>query len=63
MLVCGNIELLTIRFVDVAKFTNVGTALGYELDDRGYESRQGLGIFLFTTASRLGLKPIQPPFQ
>jgi len=23
---------------------------GYGLDDRGFESRQGLGIFLFTTA-------------
>jgi hypothetical protein len=29
-----------------------GIALGYGLDDRGFESRQGLGIFLFTTASR-----------
>jgi hypothetical protein len=26
-------------------------ALGYGLDDRGFESREGLGIFLFTTAS------------
>jgi hypothetical protein len=31
------------------------TALGYELDDREFESRQGLGIFLFTTASRPAL--------
>jgi hypothetical protein len=28
-----------------------GTALGYRLNDRGFESRQGLGIFIFTTAS------------
>jgi hypothetical protein len=28
-----------------------GIGLGYELDNRGFESRQGLGIFLFTTAS------------
>jgi hypothetical protein len=27
-------------------------ALRYGLDDRGFESRQRLGIFLFTTASR-----------
>jgi hypothetical protein len=40
-----------------------GTALSYELDDRGFESRQGLGNFLFTTASRPGLGPIQPPIQ
>jgi len=33
------------------------------LDDRGFESRQGLGIFLFTTASRQALGIIQPPIQ
>jgi hypothetical protein len=27
-------------------------ALGYGLDDRGIEFRQGLGIFLFTTDSQ-----------
>jgi hypothetical protein len=31
--------------------------------DRGFESRQGLGIFLFTTVSRPALGPIQPPIQ
>jgi hypothetical protein len=40
-----------------------GIALGYGLDDRGFESRQGLGIFLFTTASRAALEPTQPPIQ
>jgi hypothetical protein len=29
-----------------------GIELGYGLDDRGFESRQGLGIFLFITTSR-----------
>jgi hypothetical protein len=38
-------------------------AMGYGLDDRGFESRQGLGIFLFTTASRLALGLTQPPIQ
>jgi hypothetical protein len=33
------------------------------LDDRGFESRQGLGIFLFTTASRPVLGPTQHPIQ
>jgi hypothetical protein len=33
----------------------------YELDDRGFESRQGLGIFLFPTTSRPALGPTQPP--
>jgi hypothetical protein len=35
-------------------------ALAYGLDDRGFESRQGLGIFLFTIAP---LGPTQPPIQ
>jgi len=38
-------------------------ALDYRLDDRGFESRQGLGIFLFTTASRPSLETTQPPNQ
>jgi hypothetical protein len=40
---------------------SVGIALGYGLDDRGFESRQGLGIFLFATASRPALGPTQLP--
>jgi hypothetical protein len=35
----------------------------YGLDDRGFESRQGLGIFLIATASRPALGPTQPPIQ
>jgi hypothetical protein len=34
-----------------------GIALGYRLDDQGFKSRQGLGIFLFTTG------PTHPPIQ
>jgi hypothetical protein len=34
-----------------------GIALGYGLDGRGFESRQGMGIFLFTTASKPALGP------
>jgi hypothetical protein len=40
-----------------------GIALGYGLNNRGFESRQGLGIFLFTTASRPALGPIQSSIQ
>jgi hypothetical protein len=29
-------------------------ALGYELDDRGFESRKGLGMFLFTAVFHTG---------
>jgi hypothetical protein len=38
-------------------------ALDYGLDDRGFESWQGLGIFLFTTTSRTALGPTQPPIK
>jgi hypothetical protein len=38
--------------------------MGYGLDDRGFESRQGLGIFFYTTAvSRMALGPTQLPIQ
>jgi hypothetical protein len=37
--------------------------LGYGLDDRRFQSRQRLGIFLFTTASRPAVRPTQPPSQ
>jgi len=35
----------------------------YGLDDREFESRQKMGLFLFTTATRSALGPIQPPIQ
>jgi hypothetical protein len=35
-----------------------GIALGYGVDDREFESREGLGTFLFTTAFRPVLEPI-----
>jgi hypothetical protein len=37
--------------------------VGYGLDERGFESRHGLEIFLFTTASRRSLGSTQPPIQ
>jgi hypothetical protein len=40
-----------------------GIALGYGLDDRGFDSQQGLGIFLFTAVSWLALGPTQHPIQ
>jgi len=36
------------------------SALGYGLDDMDFESRQGMGIFLFDTASMPALGPTQP---
>jgi hypothetical protein len=43
-----------------SRHSSVGIALGYGLDDGvlGFDSGQGLGIFLFTTASRTALGPI-----
>jgi hypothetical protein len=32
-------------------------ALGYRIDDQGFESRQGLRIFLFTNVFRPTLEP------
>jgi hypothetical protein len=33
------------------------------MDERGFESRQGLGIFLFTTAFRPALEATERPIQ
>jgi hypothetical protein len=38
-------------------------AMGWTVGVLGFDSRWGLGIFLFTTASRTALGPIQPPIQ
>jgi hypothetical protein len=38
-------------------------AMGWTIGVLGFDSRQGLGIFLFTTASRTALWPTQPPAQ
>jgi len=53
-----------IPTTNMVRSTNIlEIALGYGLDDRGFESRQGLGTFLLTTASRPALELIQPPVQ
>jgi hypothetical protein len=38
-------------------------ATGWTIGILRFDSRQGLGIFLFTTASRTALGPTQPPTQ
>jgi hypothetical protein len=60
--------LLLIKFILVIRNEEEpvyisGTALGYGLDDRWVESRQRLGSFLFTTASKQALGLTQPPIQ
>jgi hypothetical protein len=62
-------SLLLIRLFLVHIFSSAlysqgaGIALGHGLDDRGFELRQGLGIFFFIPASRPALGPTQPPMQ
>jgi hypothetical protein len=45
--------------------SSVSIALGYGLDNHilGFDSWQGLGIFLFTTTSRMAVGLTQPPIQ
>jgi hypothetical protein len=45
--------------------SSVSIVLGYGLDNQGsmFDPWQGLGIFLFTTMSRMALGPTQPPIQ
>jgi hypothetical protein len=38
-------------------------ATGWTIRVLGFDSRRGLGIFLFITASRTALRPTQPPIQ
>jgi hypothetical protein len=51
----------TCRERDGKFYDNI--SLSYGLDERGFDSRQGLGIFLFTTASRPALGTTQPLIQ
>jgi hypothetical protein len=41
----------------------LGYLSGIALDDQEFDSRQGLGIFLFIAASRQGLEPTSPHIQ
>jgi hypothetical protein len=48
----------TRKFIKVQRW-----ATGWTIGVLGFDSRRGLGIFLFTTASRTTLGPTQPPIQ
>jgi hypothetical protein len=43
--------------------SSVDMATGYGLDDQGFNTQWGLGIFHFNTMSRLALGPTQPRIQ
>jgi hypothetical protein len=59
----GRIDGYWWRVIPLFSFYVRIVASGIALDDRGFDSRQGLGSFLFTTASRPALGPTQPPIQ
>jgi hypothetical protein len=59
---CVYIQIHTWHLPNKPRYLS-GMALGYGLDDRGFESREGLGIFLLTTASRPVLGPTGSPTQ
>jgi hypothetical protein len=46
-----------------ARDNNMSRATGWTIGILGFYSRQGLGIYLFPTASRPVLGPTQPPTQ
>jgi hypothetical protein len=49
----------------ISRGSSVGIATGYGVEERnsGFDSRRGLGIFLFAIVSRTALRPTQPPIQ
>jgi hypothetical protein len=55
---CCNIFVRIIE--EPGQFSSI--ALGYGLDNRGFDSRQGLGVLLIA-ASRPALRPTQSPIQ
>jgi hypothetical protein len=60
----SGIELLSFISYRLLNVVLCGIALGCGLDDRRFEARLGLGIFLLTTAVfRSALGPTQPPMQ
>jgi hypothetical protein len=63
----GRIDRQTLcswmKFLRRKKAAAVSASFVLSTIDRRFESPQGLGIFLFTTASRPALGPIQPPIQ
>jgi hypothetical protein len=60
-------QLQYVSYHDPLKITvawcGYGYGYGWTIGVLGFDSRRGLGIFLFTTASRTALGPTQPPIQ
>jgi hypothetical protein len=60
-----NYALCIRAFKHKYRFRNFpnGVSPGWTIGVLGFDSRRGLGMFLFTTASRTALGPTQPPIQ
>jgi hypothetical protein len=58
-----NTRFFSQRGRDVIAQSVQQLATSWTIGVPGFKSRQGLGIFLFTTMSRPTLKPTQPPIQ
>jgi hypothetical protein len=56
-------SLFLSRVRDVVAQSVQRRATGWMIGVLEFDSRRGLGIFLFTTASRTALEPTQPPMQ
>jgi len=52
-----------LRAVHIIFSENKLWATGWTIGVLGFDSRLGLGIFLFATASRTALEPTQPPIK
>jgi hypothetical protein len=54
----GNLAHVLTEFLSDHNWLMSGIMLSYGVDDRGFQSRQGLEIFLLTAVSRLALVPV-----
>jgi hypothetical protein len=62
--VCSTVRVIKYRITRLEEAGYLsGMVLGYGLDDRVFESRREVGIFLLTPASRPALEPTEPPIQ
>jgi hypothetical protein len=57
------VDIRYVRNFFKAQVNRLLHARGWTIGVLGFDSRRGLGIFLFTTASRTALGPTQPPIQ
>jgi hypothetical protein len=54
---------ICVIIIIVTRIYTTSWATGWTIGVLGFDSRRGLGIFLFSTASRTALRPTQSPIQ